>query len=283
MAKAAPNYIPLAQQANYFAVGVSGRGFPAGPYREEYGMDLEEFPIHVAENAVVAEATPEATTEEVAASEALAEPEPLAEPEALPEPESLAEPEASATVKVPENPVKVSVEPQQTTPKVKELPSELADPDQSVAEQLETLETGEEIEAAPEPENVHDTPSEQPETSTEITPPAEEAVLCYLALDFGRELVLSEVVRVDVDGQMVALLGAGERSVGRFLEGTRTVSFSLPKASKKTRAKGSIEVELRPFVYTKIVLEDISTKKRKRIIVRVHEDGTEVAKRSIDL
>lgn len=43
--KAAPNYIPLAQQANFQAVGIRRKGLPAGPYRGDYGLDLDEFPI----------------------------------------------------------------------------------------------------------------------------------------------------------------------------------------------------------------------------------------------
>lgn len=43
--KGAPNYIPLAQQANVLAVAKPRSGFPAGPYREEYGEDLDNFPI----------------------------------------------------------------------------------------------------------------------------------------------------------------------------------------------------------------------------------------------
>lgn len=44
--KAAPNYIPLAQQANGLASGVSGQGLPAGPYLAElYKTDMEQFPV----------------------------------------------------------------------------------------------------------------------------------------------------------------------------------------------------------------------------------------------
>lgn len=43
--KAAPNYIPLAQQANFLAANRSGMGLPAGPYLpKEYGKDTEAFP-----------------------------------------------------------------------------------------------------------------------------------------------------------------------------------------------------------------------------------------------
>ena len=52
--KAAPNYIPLAQQANSFASLVPGKGIPAGPYLDEkYKTDLENFPVAVP--AVVSE------------------------------------------------------------------------------------------------------------------------------------------------------------------------------------------------------------------------------------
>jgi hypothetical protein len=40
VAKAAPNYIPLARQANETALAYPGPGLPAGPYRPEYRKDL---------------------------------------------------------------------------------------------------------------------------------------------------------------------------------------------------------------------------------------------------
>ena len=43
--KGAPNYIPLAQQANALAAGTAGKGVPAGPYLvDAYRADLEQFP-----------------------------------------------------------------------------------------------------------------------------------------------------------------------------------------------------------------------------------------------
>jgi hypothetical protein len=39
--KAAPNYMPLAQQANWTALAWPGPGFPAGPYRPEYKHDYQ--------------------------------------------------------------------------------------------------------------------------------------------------------------------------------------------------------------------------------------------------
>lgn len=43
--KGAPNYIPLAQQANALAATTIGKGVPAGPYLPEvYGTDAEFFP-----------------------------------------------------------------------------------------------------------------------------------------------------------------------------------------------------------------------------------------------
>ena len=41
--KAAPNYIPLAQQANALAVIAPGEGLPAGPYRKDYLKDHDKF------------------------------------------------------------------------------------------------------------------------------------------------------------------------------------------------------------------------------------------------
>ncbi len=42
--RAAPNYMPLARQANWFAVGRPGHGVPAGPYAPKYGQDQDSFP-----------------------------------------------------------------------------------------------------------------------------------------------------------------------------------------------------------------------------------------------
>jgi hypothetical protein len=41
--KAAPNYMPLARQANGGAINVKGTGLPAGPYDGMYGKDSREF------------------------------------------------------------------------------------------------------------------------------------------------------------------------------------------------------------------------------------------------
>ena len=49
MEKAAPNYIPLAQQSNLLAAARVGFGLPAGPYLPTaYGKDLEQFPSQTA-------------------------------------------------------------------------------------------------------------------------------------------------------------------------------------------------------------------------------------------
>lgn len=39
VAKAAPNYVPLARQANEQAFGKEGQGIPAGPYHPDYGKN----------------------------------------------------------------------------------------------------------------------------------------------------------------------------------------------------------------------------------------------------
>ena len=41
--RAAPNYIPLARQANHLAVLTPGQGIPAGPYAEKYLKDYDNF------------------------------------------------------------------------------------------------------------------------------------------------------------------------------------------------------------------------------------------------
>jgi hypothetical protein len=43
VAKAAPDYMPLARQANFQAIYVKGQGLPAGPYDQLYQKDQVEF------------------------------------------------------------------------------------------------------------------------------------------------------------------------------------------------------------------------------------------------
>ena len=43
MAKAAPNYMPLAHQANVGAINAKGTGLPAGPYDGLFGKDTAEY------------------------------------------------------------------------------------------------------------------------------------------------------------------------------------------------------------------------------------------------
>lgn len=64
--KAAPNYIPLAQQANLTAASAAGQGLPAGPYRpESYLQDSGLFPSNAGVPEVEPPTTPapEAVTE----------------------------------------------------------------------------------------------------------------------------------------------------------------------------------------------------------------------------
>jgi hypothetical protein len=43
MEKAAPNYMPLARQANARAIGTAGQGLPAGPYDPQFMKDVTAF------------------------------------------------------------------------------------------------------------------------------------------------------------------------------------------------------------------------------------------------
>lgn len=108
--------------------------------------------------------------------------------------------------------------------------------------------------------------------------------MCYLGLEFSSETLLATTVRVDVDNRMMGLVGAGDKTVAQYPEGMHGISIALPKASKKKREKNKIAVELKPFVYTKIVIEQAEGKKSgKRLIVHVLEDGEEIHTRSIEL
>ncbi len=127
-----------------------------------------------------------------------------------------------------------------------------------------------------------------------ITPAAEVAradnpdprvvTLCYLGLEFSSDTLLATTVQVDVDNRMMGLVGAGDKMVAQYPEGMHGISIALPRASKKKREKNKIAVELKRFVYTKIVIEQAEGKKsRKRLIVRVLEDGEEIRTRTIEL
>jgi hypothetical protein len=43
IAKAAPNYMPLAHQANNGAINLKGTGIPAGPYDGLFGKDTSDY------------------------------------------------------------------------------------------------------------------------------------------------------------------------------------------------------------------------------------------------
>ncbi|MGE4527974.1 MAG: GNA1162 family protein [Rhodospirillaceae bacterium] len=60
--RAAPNYMPLARQANWMAVGRLGRGLPDGPYAPKYGHDQDAFPSAQKVEPKKAEADPPAAT-----------------------------------------------------------------------------------------------------------------------------------------------------------------------------------------------------------------------------
>jgi hypothetical protein len=71
MERAAPNYMPLARQANGMAVNGPGKGLPAGPYSPKYGADAEAFPSGVQQAkaetpAPAAAPSPAAATEKAA-------------------------------------------------------------------------------------------------------------------------------------------------------------------------------------------------------------------------
>jgi len=131
----------------------------------------------------------------------------------------------------------------------------------------------------------HNAAAVEPEAeAAEAAGSAPEVVMCYLGLEFSSETLGATTVRVDVDGKMMALVGAGDKTVFRYAAGMHDVSVALPNASKKKRKKNMFAVELKPFAYTKIVIEAAEGKKaKKRLIVRVLEDGEEVRTHTIEL
>jgi hypothetical protein len=60
VAKAAPNYMPLAREANARAMAYPGPGFPAGPYRPEYRNDLPAAEAPAAAKPAAAQGAPQA-------------------------------------------------------------------------------------------------------------------------------------------------------------------------------------------------------------------------------
>ena len=117
-----------------------------------------------------------------------------------------------------------------------------------------------------------------------VNPDPPGVTMCYLGLEFSSETLQATTVRIDVDNRMVALVGAGDKTIGRYTEGMHGISIALLKASKKKREKNKFTVELKPFMYTKIVIEQAVGKKSKnRLIVRVLEDGKEVRTHTIEL
>ena len=117
-----------------------------------------------------------------------------------------------------------------------------------------------------------------------VDPDPPSVTMCYLGLEFSSETLLATTVRVDVDSRMVALVGAGDKTIGRYTEGMHGISIALLKASKKKREKNKFTVELKPFVYTKVVIEQpVGKKSKNRLIVRVLEDGKEVRTHTIEL
>ncbi len=87
--KAAPNYMPLARQANAKTITFPGIGFPAGPYDENHGGDLEAFasrsepPTEKESDGGKAEATAEnkantASTENASSKTKMSSKEPVA-------------------------------------------------------------------------------------------------------------------------------------------------------------------------------------------------------------
>ena len=138
--------------------------------------------------------------------------------------------------------------------------------------------------AVVEPEADEPTEVETVEPVVSEVARAPEVVMCYLGLEFSSKTMQATTVRVDVDGNMMALVGAGDKMVVRYAEGMHGISVALPKASNKKREKNTFAVELKPFTYTKIVIEELGGKKsKKRLIVRIFEDGEEVRSRTIEL
>lgn len=122
------------------------------------------------------------------------------------------------------------------------------------------------------------------EPEAEAAGSAPEVVMCYLGLEFSSATLGATTVRVDVDGNEMALLGAGDKMVVRYTEGMHGISIAVPKASKKKRKKSLFAVELKPFKYTKVVIEQVEGKKSgKRLIVRVLEEGEEIRTHTIQL
>ena len=87
--------------------------------------------------------------------------------------------------------------------------------------------------------------------------------------------------RVEIDKQPVALMASGDKALVRLPEGQRNVSIAPTKTSGRKRKKGAFEVELQPFVYTKIIFAN-STAKKNKLSVSVLADDVEVKTHTIE-
>ncbi len=99
-----------------------------------------------------------------------------------------------------------------------------------------------------------------------------------------RELIGRVKARADLLKKKPRLLklSAGRRKAQQ--QASTASEVPIPKASKKKRKKSLFAVELKPFAYTKIVIEKAEGKKSKnRLVVRVLEDGEEIRTRTIEL
>lgn len=107
---------------------------------------------------------------------------------------------------------------------------------------------------------------------------APAVVACYLGVEFTTARFHTLLLRIDVDDESMALVGPGEKSLAQYPEGMRKITITSLKTSGKKGGSEKFALELRPFVYTKLVIAEIPAKKAKkvRLSVKIFENGEQV-------
>ena len=120
-------------------------------------------------------------------------------------------------------------------------------------------------------------------TARLIQAPAPELDICYLGLEFASETTKLTAIQVHVDGVLAAILVSGDKGVAKFPEGARQVWVTRANSPGKSTKKNSFQIQLSPFVYTKLVITAPDGKPKGRLIVSTFEDGEAVRSRSLEL
>lgn len=124
------------------------------------------------------------------------------------------------------------------------------------------------------------------EEEEEVAPPLRPAdvVLCYLSVEFMGPEHSRTLVRVDVDDES-RVYRTGNRHVEQYAEGVRRVRVTRPRAWRSGEKAEVLSIELKPYVYTKLIVEQLPGSSERYPAVSVHmiEDGVLVRTWRIEL